>query len=101
MKPLFVYKTVIHQNEVDSKRRLYCRKANAIKAVSPMECSTCPYVSGSLQDHGMECAWEDYLPNTVPNVYKNPAESELKRISMLIDKKVLPQKAKRKMSKGE
>lgn len=101
MKQLYTKRTIIHQNEVDEKRRLYCRKFNKIQTVSPTLCSECPYVSGSLQDHGMECAWEDYVPDTIPVVYKQPAEYELKRISKLIDSKVLPKVAKRTPIKGD
>ena len=78
---------VIHQNFYDHAGKVYCKKSHKVMRPNLETCSECDYCFGSLQGQGVECIWEDNTEMAI--VSPETPESELMRVSLLIDSGVL------------
>lgn len=81
---------VNHMNYTDNNGNCYCKLQNRVRKVAPdyEGCDQCPYLSGSLQGDGVECAWDDVdTPGGMLSV--NNPQKEALRVAKLIDKQVV------------
>lgn len=77
---------IIHQNVAGYGGLHYCKKYNKL-TTSFSACSRCDYFFGSLQGEGVECNWEDDVPEGSPAYMTilNP-KTEIARVNNLMDK---------------
>lgn len=77
---------IIHQNIAGSDGLHYCKKYNKL-TTNFRACSKCGYFFGSLQGQGVECNWEDDVPEDASSymTIHNPKD-EIARVNNLMDK---------------
>lgn len=85
----YIMQLVTHQNFLDEKGKVYCKKQHKVMKLNPKCCSDCEHCVGSLQGEGVECRWKDDYEFPIVSV-KNPKE-ELLRVSKLIHNKSTPE----------
>lgn len=50
---------ILHQNKLDKKGKIYCKKENQIIEPSYTKCMKCNLYEGMLQGNGVICKWND------------------------------------------
>lgn len=81
----------LEQGYPASDREIFCKKLHKVTEPNASDCETCPYFSGWMQGHGIECAWEDasMFKDTEVFVPHEDAQKELLRVSKLIDEGII------------
>lgn len=102
-KVKYVREHVNHINFCDNKGRVFCRLTNKIEFLSSKQHRECPYIAGGCQGQGIECEWEDYLPENYRIPYVESPQDEYKRVKELIKQGLLPKIAVRRnlMNEGK
>nr|DAP04666.1 MAG TPA: hypothetical protein [Herelleviridae sp.] len=77
---------IIHQNIAGEDGLHYCKKHNKL-VKNFRACGKCDYFFGSIQGQGVECNWEDDVPEGTPaymTIYD--PNREIARVNNLMDK---------------
>lgn len=87
-------KIVNHINYPDKMNKVYCRYTNTPRTMDTEGkfwklCKNCPYFSGDYQGNGVECSWKDIIDSVDLNVYNSDPDSEVLRVSRLIDAELI------------
>lgn len=83
-------KPVIHQNYiVPNSQTVFCkRKHELINLLDNIKyCDKCPYIYGSLQGNGVECAWLDVFSE--PYMQITDPQKKFERVNSLVTKNFL------------
>lgn len=74
-----------------SDREIFCKKLHKIIEPDAELCDSCPYFSGTLMGHGIECKWEDVIDINLDEkvIPYHMRQQELIRVSKLIDEGVI------------
>lgn len=81
----------LSENYPKSDREIFCKRLHKITEPDFKDCDKCPYFSGTAMGHGIECKWEDVIDVNLDEkvIPHNLVKEEFKRVSKLIDEKVL------------
>ena len=97
-------KLVYHQNSIGheineslqnnyptSDREIFCKKYHKIWEPTAEACKNCPYFSGTMLGHGIECKWEDTIDINLDDKFipHDLRQQELIRVSKLIDEGII------------